>query len=296
MEPMALGSPPSPTSPTSNFLPAFLMGDHNTSNTNQQSPAVTSPKLNRTPSYKVNPNDKNLRQKLFKETLTESPFNNYTSPGIDKSGPPKHGLFDTIDSGKEVLSPIRNSTMRNVTDQPTLTPNESFSRIGNDSLNYSYSSYLNDSRPNLSASMIANSSRLEQEKGTYWITIFGFPPSTASLALSHFANCGVIIDKKCPVQGNFIHIRYNTLHEVNRALAMNGKFIMNNVMVGVVPYYPKENKENANVTEFASPVRARSLRHSFVSPQPSNTVLQPQQLPQKSTGLVTKAMEYVFGW
>lgn len=81
-------------------------------------------------------------------------------------------------------------------------------------------------------------------------------------------------------------------------------------MVGVIPKHkpsnPKiihfEDKENNTVCNDAtstsvitSPNRARSLTQPYTLPR-NTEVLSPQNVPQRSTGLVTKAMEYVFGW
>ncbi|KAJ8964797.1 hypothetical protein NQ314_004604 [Rhamnusium bicolor] len=257
---MTLGSAPSsPASPgiNPNFLPGFLMGGETQPNT-------------------PNPNT--------------SPGRNRTSGSFSKMG-----LSTTeprsLQQKKKPTSPIMSSTVAHFNDSVGF--NESVSRIHNeDSLNYSRSA-LGLSETFNRANNIS-SSRIERID-SHWVTVFGFPPSALTLVLSHLANCGPIADKKIPPQGNWVHIKFNNLSEVSRALSLNGKLINNSIMIGVQPHYNKENKENDN-TIYTSPIRARSLRHSFVSPQSPNTVVPPQTVPQKSTGIVTKAMEYVFGW
>lgn len=277
---MTLGSAPSsPSSPgiNPNFLPGFLIGDIPPQTPNPSA----SPGRNKTPSsFKSNSNinePKTLRQKLFNQSLTATPAS--PAPFIpvnEKVGPPKTSLFDTIDAPSK-KTPILSSTVAHFNDSTVF--NESISRI--------------HPEESLNVSRNFSSSRLEKID-THWVTVFGFPPSVLNIVLSQLSNCGVIIDKRVPSQGNWVHVKFNNLSEVARALSLNGKCLNNSVMIGVQLHYDRENKENS--TMFTSPARARSLRHSFVSPQVSNSVISPQNVPQKSTGIVTKAMEYVFGW
>lgn len=280
MEPMTLGSAPSsPSSPgiNPNFLPSFLIGDippttpHNTG---------ISPGRNKTPGSFRGVSSINeaatLRQKLFNQSIAETPAPTPFQPVNERVGPPKTGLFDSLEAGRKVTSPILNSTAHY--NEPGLF-NESLSRIHPEETFMSGRSF--------------NSSRLEKID-SHWITVFGFPPSVLSLVLSQLSNCGVIVDKQIPSQGNWVHVKFNNLSEVSRALSLNGKCINSNIMIGVQLHYNKENKENASM--ITSPMRARSLRHSFISMQASNNVIATQNVPQKSTGIVSKAMEYVFGW
>ncbi|KAJ8916206.1 hypothetical protein NQ315_016345 [Exocentrus adspersus] len=288
MEPMTLGSAPSsPASPgiNPNFLPGFLMGGDNPPSSPNPS---SSPGRNRTPGNvtKAGLNStepRSLRQKLFNQSITDSP--GPLSPFAtvsEKPGPPKLGLFDTIEQRK-TATPMLSSTVAHFNESAGF--NESFSRIhAEDSLNYTRSASIND--------QLRSGRRVD----SYWVTVFGFPPSALPLVLAQLANCGPIADKKVPQQGNWVHVKFNNLSEVSKALALNGKLINNCVMIGVQPYYNRENKENESFVYTSPPIRARSLRHSFVTPQSPNSVIPPQAVPQKSTGLVTKAMEYVFGW
>lgn len=293
MEPMTLGSAPSsPASPgvNPNFLPGFLMGGDIQPSTPNPG---TSPGRNRNSGNYGKPRlpeGTSLRQKLFNQSLGESP--GPLSPFAtvpEKPGPPKMGLFDTLEQKRKPTSPMMSSTVAQINDAVSF--NESISRIHDDNLNSTRNMYINDP-PNFNAHLNMSLNKID----SHWVTVFGFPPSALTVVLSQLANCGPIAEKIIPSQGNWVHIRFNNLSEVARALSLNGKLINNNLMVGVALYYDKDNKENENSTIYTSPIRARSLRHSFVSPQSPNSVIPPQTLPQKSTGLVSKAMEYVFGW
>lgn len=304
---MTLGSPPASPgqSPTANpnFLPAFLLGEHQTSSPrpNSISPTKNRPgpfKLTSTPG--IENRGLSVHQRLYQHQSSspaDQPQTSFNlSAVVEKSGPPSKSLFDTIDSPLDNYSspnPSRADARSNAhfpgpSNFSTPQKNVSFSRNLNESLQKSYK------RPTDSADNL-------------WITILGFPPHASSLVLAQFAQCGAIVDKKFPPEGNWVNLKYSTQYEVAKALSFNGKLISNSIMVGVVPCTNMEmNKENANTLNnlndsalnrsITSPNRARPLTQSFVQRQASTDVIQPQNVPQKSTGIVSKAMEYVFGW
>nr|AEE61415.1 unknown [Dendroctonus ponderosae] len=280
MEPMCVGSTPSPASPAVNpgFLPNFLIEDLPLS-TPQNGNAL--PGHKKTPSSFRNKSNakesQTLRQKLFSQAMAESPIPSSQSfePVNEKVGPPKTSLFDALDSAKRPVAPILSST---VAQNESGLFNESLSRMHPEESFYRTNSF--------------NSSR-QNGSGEHWVTVFGFPSSVLSQVLCELSNCGVVADKYVPHQGNWVDVKFNNNSEVSRALALNGKCINANVMIGVQVRRTKENKENSSIS---TPNRARSLRHSFISPQPSNSVIPSQTVPHKSTGIVSKAMEYVFGW
>ncbi|XP_072401198.1 nucleoporin Nup35 [Diabrotica undecimpunctata] len=292
MEPMTLGSAPSsPASPAANrnFLPGFLIGGDN--QIQSGNPSI-SPGRNKTPGTggKTPANEPNgFRQKLFNHQLNESsgPMSPY-SAAPEKGGPPKLGLFDSLEQKKKG-SPILSSTVGPVND--SITFNDSISGIHEDHPSFRMASYNESMSRTPNRSSFNAGDRID----THWVTVFGFPPSALNLILAQLSNCGPIAEKKVPPQGNWVHVKFNHITEVSRALSLNCKLINNSIMIGVTPYHHKENKENDS-SMYASPMRVRSLRHSFISPSSQNSVISPQALPQKSTGIVTKAMEYVFGW
>lgn len=101
-------------------------------------------------------------------------------------------------------------------------------------------------RRNLNASLLATSpvsttpgSQLHwtanEPLSSNWVTVFGFPTSATSSILAQFARYGNIVDKQLPVQGNWMHLQYQTRVEVRRALGNNGKIFGGNTMIGVMP-------------------------------------------------------------
>lgn len=67
-----------------------------------------------------------------------------------------------------------------------------------------------------------------------WVTIYGFPPAAASMILTHFAQCGTILEKIFPSQnGNWIHLRFASSLECEKALNYHERILANSLMIGV---------------------------------------------------------------
>lgn len=302
MEPMALGSPPSsPSSPqiNPNYLPSFLMGEQQAQTPNR--PSNLSPTKNRSFGYKsptTSNEQRGIHNRMFNVTSQEQSSFNLSNVGTEKTGPPALGLFDTLDTPD-----FANSTKIDPS-VPSREPFDIRSPIADKSFsasnNPTYQRNLNDSLCK------TNPFRKIDKSDSLWVTVLGFPPHAASLVLTQFSQFGTITDKKFPQEGNWVHLKYSSPHEVSRAMSFNGKIISNSIMVGVIPHQKNtsnspqwENKENDEISPQAavltSPNRARSLTQPYVLPR-DTAVLSPQNVPQRSTGLVTRAMEYVFGW
>ncbi|CAG4966656.1 unnamed protein product [Parnassius apollo] len=99
----------------------------------------------------------------------------------------------------------------------------------------------------------------------------------------------VTSDKQYPTQGNWAHVRYATRAEKERAMALNGRQILPGVMVGVVECKdpPRMTVSNPGI---ASPERHTTARSLCPTPIPAATV------PQRSNGIIAKALDYVLGW
>ena len=125
-------------------------------------------------------------------------------------------------------------------------------------------------------------------------------------------------------QSNWIHLKCSTEQEAQRALSCNGNIVSGSIMIGVIPCTDEgvilgSDKENraklsdsmrlfstpikapgvSGLSSTKTPVRIQNARplvsgyNQHLSPQ---AVRSPENVPHKSTGLVNKAMEYVFGW
>ncbi|XP_055525680.1 nucleoporin Nup35 [Wyeomyia smithii] len=326
MEPMTLGSPSaSPLTSTSGYLPSFLMGETPaTPRTNTLSPtkgrsslafAQTSTSLGtQSPDYM---NRAGLPSKFGGfggSNLNQSGMNHNSSV----SGPPTQGLFDSFRNEKQLFqTPTKSFLAQQQQNAPgsALSP-QAFNQSGGDP-------YLNQSGFNVSRVMspipvareqdfIRNNSIISplsqshlnlsqtQSVNDYWITVFGFPQSASSMILSHFSQCGAIIDKVFATQnGNWVHLRFTSRLECEKALNYNGKNIGQNLMVGV--QYCNDpaiiGKEHTEERKDYSLSRVRSLTHiAYKNAQHPTNVVPSPTAPKRSSGIVNKAMDLFFGW
>lgn len=218
------------------------------------------------------------------------------------AGPPTQGLFDSLrNEQNSVQTPNHSYINQNVG-----TPNQN---QFNQSYNQSYNdSFLNQSNFNISRLQspdIRNTTNPVVSDYTkfqytdFWITIFGFPQSATSMILSHFSNCGTIIEKVfSPQNGNWMHIKFSSRLECDKALNYHGKILANCLMIGVTRCSDPAivDKENMDKNEISFN-RVRPLTHAgYKSAQSANDVTPGLDTPKKSSGLVNKAMDLFFGW
>ncbi|XP_011559308.3 nucleoporin Nup35 [Plutella xylostella] len=288
MEPMTLGSPThSPSgSPNVGYLPPFLLGEINppaTPRTNSLSPtkgrslAFGSPTSPQTST----PDQKNYRQNFSMHQQAiynqQNMFSNIpASPNVSSysnkpNGPPIEDLFDTIKSNEQTMN-------------KSAFQDHSFMGYGNNN-SLLQNSYVN----NQSLQSPWQESCHEQDE--HWITVFGFPPNAANTVLARFSNCGAILDKQYPTQGNWAHIRYATRAEKERAMALNGRQVLPGVMVGVVECQEPPRITVASPGIITSPERPTTGARSLCP-----TPLPAAPLPQRSNGIISKALDYVLGW
>ncbi|XP_063983730.1 nucleoporin Nup35 [Diachasmimorpha longicaudata] len=311
MEPMTLGSPvgspaQSPGSPANNsaYLPNFILGEtthtpgrmalSSVSDTSRFS-TINSPSGLPSPiSSYGSPDYRHNRQKAM--------FANAASPGTPRiggecltGGPPTRDLFDTFE---------------------TAPPTDSFP--GGNRRSFSRN-LINSNDPLFLDSL--NIGTGESQGLLRWITIFGFPSNALNIVLSHISNRVRIVDKHPPPQpqSNWIHLKCATEQEAQRALACNGNIVSGSIMIGVTPCTDegvvmspdKENRmangsmrifstSNTNRPEptniLTSPNSSINKRVIFNAQYSPSNIRQPDNVPQRSTGIVSKAMEYVFGW
>ncbi|XP_023940278.1 nucleoporin Nup35 [Bicyclus anynana] len=289
MEPMTLGSPThSPSgSPNVGYLPPFLLGEINpptmtpmSPRTNSLSPtkgrslafgSPTSPTQTSTPDQKLYRQNVSMQKQALYNNQNMYP-NIPQSPNVSfaakTNGPPIEDLFDTIKSEPSVnKSLFQDNSFLGYSNNNSLMQNSYVNNVSNQ-----YGAWQDGC----------------QETEEYWVTVFGFPPNAANTVLARFSNCGAILDKQYPTPGNWAHIRYLTRTEKERAVALNGRQVLPGVMVGVVECRepPRMSSTSPNVTT-ERPVTARSLCHSPISNAP---------MPQRSSGLISKALDYVLGW
>lgn len=73
----------------------------------------------------------------------------------------------------------------------------------------------------------------------YWVTVYGFPASSKSYILHQFQVLGEVIDYISGT-GNWLHLRYHTRLQAEKALTYDGKTVAGSVMIGVKRCMPSD--------------------------------------------------------
>lgn len=142
-----------------------------------------------------------------------------------------------------------------------------------------------------------------------WVTVFGFPPASASYILLQFAQYGNILKHTMASPGNWMHLQYQSRLQARKALSKDGKVFGDAIMVGVKPCIDKSVMDSSVAvssplsTSFSSSVlpstprsAIRPLSAAYRSSGSDYQVVADKQTPRKDNSLVSKAMEYMFGW
>ncbi|XP_040912719.1 nucleoporin NUP35 isoform X2 [Toxotes jaculatrix] len=287
-EPMTLGSPTSPK-PTSGaqFLPGFLMGDL---------PAPASPQ----------PRPFSLTMPLVESTGGggggggSAPQPVVPTPK-DKSGaPPVRSIRDDLVTVATPLNAHRQSfpVMQSpLSARQASTPGTGVQQV-----------CLSPAQVDPFYSQGESLSSDDQLDQT-WVTVFGFPPASASYILLQFAQYGNILKHTMASPGNWMHLQYQSRLQARKALSKDGKVFGDAIMVGVKPCIDKSVMDSSEAVSLplsssfsssALPSTPRSdirpLSAAYRSSSNDYQVVADRQTPRKDDSFVSKAMEYMFGW
>lgn len=145
--------------------------------------------------------------------------------------------------------------------------------------------------------------------------MFGFPQSATSMILSHFSQCGTIVNKMQPQNsGNWLHLRFTSRLECDRALNFNQKVLNNFFMIGVtrckdpsvLELEQRDDMENSSFVGNQTPRSVsmagnssslRPLAHiAYKTVQSPADVVASPSAPTKSSGILDRAMDFFLGW
>ncbi|XP_019960736.1 nucleoporin NUP35 [Paralichthys olivaceus] len=283
-EPMTLGSPTSPK-PTSGaqFLPGFLMGDL---------PAPTTPQ----------PRPFSLSMPILESTGGgggSAPQPVVPTPK-DKSGaPPVRSIRDDLVTIATPLNAHRQSFP--VMQSPLSARQASTPGTGAGAGVQQLCLSPAQVDPFYSqGESLSSDDQLDQT----WVTVFGFPPASASYILLQFAQYGNILKHTMASPGNWMHLHYQSRLQARKALSKDGKVFGDAIMVGVKPCIDKSVMDSSEAVSpplsSALPSTPRSairpLSAAYRSSSSDYQVVADRQTPRKDNSIVSKAMEYMFGW
>ncbi|XP_063286182.1 nucleoporin NUP35 [Pelobates fuscus] len=309
-EPMALGSPTSPKlGASAQFLPGFLMGDIPMPSTPQPRPPLGVMEM-RSPMLSGG-----------------SPPQSVVSTHKEKSGaPPVGSIYDDFSSpvfGSTLLSarkPVNFSGVQ--TPASAAIP----STPGAASCVFSPATVGQSGKSALSPAQMdpfytqGDTLTSDDQLDDTWVTVFGFPQASASYILLQFAQYGNINKHVMSNTGNWMHIQYQSKLQARKALSKDGKIFGESIMIGVKPCIDKsvmesgEKSQLSSVTTVFSPsIKAFDTPTHLVGTPKANSKMRPlsaayrastsdyqvmsdKQTPRKDGSMVSKAMEYMFGW
>ncbi|KAM9305933.1 nucleoporin NUP35 isoform 3-T3 [Gastrophryne carolinensis] len=305
-EPMTLGSPTSPKPGAgAQFLPGFLMGDI---------PMPVTPQVR--PSMGV----MELRSPILGGGSPPQPV---VPSHKDKSGaPPVKSLYE------DITSPGLGSTPLSARKQPTFsamhTPHSGVMPSTPSSSVFSPATITQTRKATLSPAQLdpfytqGDALTSEDQLDDTWVTVFGFPQASASYILLQFAQYGNIIKHMMSNTGNWMHLQYQSKLQARKALSKDGKIFGDCIMIGVKPCIDKSIMENGEKTSvssinsvFSPPIKTlgtpthpastprsamRPLAAAYKASTSDYQVVSDKQTPRKDESMVSKALEYVFGW
>ncbi|KTF87312.1 hypothetical protein cypCar_00038949 [Cyprinus carpio] len=331
IEPMTLGSPTSPK-PGAQFLPGFLMGDL---------PAPVTPQPR---SFGLTGGGAEARSPFL---AGGSPPQLVVPTPKDKSGaPPVRSIYDDLNGSGVGVSPLA------ARKQPFAGVHTPLSGLPGTpgTVSNLFSPAGQQRKTALSPAQVdpfftqGDALSSEDQLDDTWVTVFGFPPASASYILLQFAQYGNILKhvvstvkfqhcrqvfiydlfsiKVCFFHlqmsntGNWMHVRYQSKLQARKALSKDGRIFGEAIMIGVKPCIDKSvmeslDKSSASSSVFTPPVKApgtpshplstprsvmRPLSAAYKASSSDYQVVSDQQTPKKDDSLVSKAMEYMFGW
>lgn len=240
----------------------------------------------------------------------------------DKSGaPPVRSIYDDLASPGVGMSPL---SARKQPFSVLHTPLPSFAGTpGSASSVFSPATLSQQRKTPLSPAQIdpfftqGDTLSSEDQLSDTWVTVFGFPPASASYILLQFAQYGNILKHVMSNTGNWMHIQYQSKLQARKALSKDGKIFGEAIMIGVKPCIDKGVMEGSSErgssagSVFNTPVKVngtpshpvstprsamRPLSAAYKASSNDYQVVSDRQTPRKDDSFVSKAMEYMFGW
>ncbi|KAH7491889.1 hypothetical protein KRP22_002629 [Phytophthora ramorum] len=132
----------------------------------------------------------------------------------------------------------------------------------------------------------------------YWVTVFGFPSSARSFILHQFQSVGEVVNYSSSSGGNWLHLRYHTRLQAEKALSYDGRTLANNIMVGVKKCSPSDRDANAldetPVSSYFGAQARQSLgsRNLEVDPTDADIMLP----PRRRQDICSRLLSYLFNW
>ncbi|KAL5226300.1 hypothetical protein ABZP36_014565 [Zizania latifolia] len=166
-------------------------------------------------------------------------------------------------------------------------------------------------RPEMPRDSTPAAGRVDEEE---WVTVFGFLPGDTNLVLREFEKCGIVLRHVLgPRDANWMHILYQSRHDVQKALAKHGQQLNSVLIIGVKQVDPwqrlylNDNTERIPVNPFPAQPVAPSVfaTRNALAPLPSNPMPNGScnesgygasgAIASPTKSVLSKVMDLVFG-
>ncbi|XP_066431843.1 nucleoporin NUP35 isoform X2 [Eleutherodactylus coqui] len=308
-EPMTLGSPTSPKPGAgAQFLPSFLMGDIPTPPTPQPRPSL---------------GVMELRSPFMGGGTPPQPVVPAVPAHKDKSGaPPVASIYDDLLSPSLGLGSTPSRKPSNFSSNQSSRSGVMPSSTASTSV-FSPATILQSRKGALSPAQLdplfvqGDALSSGDQLDDTWVTVFGFPQASASYILLQFAQYGNIVKHVMSNAGNWMHVQYQSKLQARKALSKDGKIFGDCIMIGVKSCIDKSVMDSGEkvsvssvssvftppVTAIGTPTQQTATPRSGMRPLAAYRVstsdyqvLSDKQTPKKDESIVSKAMEFMFGW
>ncbi|XP_025704787.1 nucleoporin NUP35 isoform X3 [Callorhinus ursinus] len=271
-EPMMLGSPTSPKpGVNAQFLPGFLMGD-------LPAPVTPQPRSISGPSVGI----MEMRSPLL---AGGSPPQPVVPAHKDKSGaPPVRSIYDDISSPGLGSTPLTSRRQPNISvmQSPLVGVMTTTPTPGTGQSMFSPANIGQPRKTTLSPAQLdpfytqGDSLTSEDHLDDTWVTVFGFPQASASYILLQFAQYGNIL-------------KHVSVMENNDRCALSSPSLAFTPPIKTLgtPTQPGSTPRISTMRPLATAYKASTSDYQVISDR---------QTPKKDESLVSKAMEYMFGW
>ncbi|GLE01900.1 hypothetical protein PINS_up010738 [Pythium insidiosum] len=130
----------------------------------------------------------------------------------------------------------------------------------------------------------------------YWVTVYGFSASAKSFVLQHFQTLGEVLNYSSG-SGNWMHIRYHTRLQAEKALSYDGQTIGGSIMIGVKRCLSSEvegvRQEPTSSLYFSHSRKNAGSKDIEVEPITEDDIMLP---PKRRQDVCSRIMRFLFNW
>lgn len=130
----------------------------------------------------------------------------------------------------------------------------------------------------------------------YWVTVYGFPASSKSFVLQQFQTLGEVISYTSGA-GNWLHIRYHTRLQAEKALSHDGKTLGGSIMIGVKRCSASDldgvKQEPTSSLYYSSARKNPGSKDLEVDPIKEEDIMLP---PKRRQDICSRLLGFLFSW